>query len=429
MTSSMTVEGITIEGMTMEGKTLEGKTIALAVTGSIAAYKAVEVARLCLKAGAKVVPLMTTSAQRFVGAVTLAGITGEPVATDMWDPAFPGEMHVTIAARADVLVIVPATADLLARLAQGRADDLITATALCARGPVLAAPAMHPRMWMHPATQKNVVELARQGRVRLIGPVEGPVASGESGMGRMAEPAAIVSAIAAALRGRALDLAGKRIVVTAGPTHEAIDPVRYLGNRSSGRMGFAIAAAAAARGAEVTLVAGPVALATPRGVKRIDVESAAQMQRALDDVMGIDLANVDALVMAAAVADFRAAQASATKLKKAAGESASSIALTKNPDLLAAVGARRTGARPVLVGFALETGDDAAVLAYARAKLDAKKVDVVVANAAHESLGQTTNRVALVTKDGTKGAPEAFSAGAKDELAGRILDAIVARLP
>jgi len=312
MTSS-----ITIEGMTMEGK-----TIALAVTGSIAAYKAVEVARLCLKAGAKVVPLMTTSAQRFVGAVTLAGITGEPVATDMWDPAFPGEMHVTIAARADVLVIVPATADLLARLAQGRADDLITATALCARGPVLAAPAMHPRMWMHPATQKNVEELARQGRVRLIGPVEGPVASGESGMGRMAEPDAIVSAISAALRGRALDLAGKRIVVTAGPTHEAIDPVRYLGNRSSGRMGFAIAAAAAARGAEVTLVAGPVALVTPRGVKRIDVESASQMQRALDDVMGIDLANVDALVMAATVADFRAAQASTTKIKKAAGESA-----------------------------------------------------------------------------------------------------------
>src|SRR5512141_2102311 len=148
--------------------TLAGKTIALAVTGSIAAYKAVEVARLCIKAGAKVLPLMTASAQKFVGAVTLAGITGEAVATDMWDPAFPGEMHVTIAARADVLVIVPATADLLARLAQGRADDLVTATALCARGPVLAAPAMHPRMWLHPATQKNVEELARQGRVRLI---------------------------------------------------------------------------------------------------------------------------------------------------------------------------------------------------------------------------------------------------------------------
>ena len=408
--------------------TLAGKTIALAVTGSIAAYKAVEVARLCIKAGAKVLPLMTTSAQRFVGPVTLAGITGEPVAMDMWDPAFPGEMHVTIAARADALVIVPATADLLARLAQGRADDLVTATALCARGPVLVAPAMHPRMWLHPATQKNVEELARQGRVRLIGPVVGAVASGENGIGRMEEPAAIVNAIAEALgsagaaAGTTTDLAGRRIVVSAGPTHEAIDPVRYLGNRSSGRMGFAIAGAAAARGADVTLIAGPVSLATPPGVTRRDVESAEQMQRALDDVMGDDLAKVAALIMAAAVADFRAAQASTTKIKKGAGTP--TLALVKNPDLLAAIGARRTGARPVLVGFALETGDDAAVLAYAKAKLDAKKVDVVVANAAHDSLGHTTNRVALVTKDGA----QPFTDGAKDDLANRILDEVERRL-
>jgi phosphopantothenoylcysteine decarboxylase/phosphopantothenate--cysteine ligase len=419
--------------------TLAGKTIALAVTGSVAAYKAVEVARLCIKAGAKVLPLMTTSARRFVGPVTLAGITGEPVATDMWDPAFPGEMHITIAARADALVIVPATADLLARLAQGRADDLVTATALCARGPVLVAPAMHPRMWTHPATQKNIEELARQGRVTMIGPVEGLVASGESGIGRMVEPAEIVEAIARALRDETAgsgtgtatatavsrDLAGRKVLVTAGPTHEAIDPVRYLGNRSSGRMGFAIAAAAAARGADVTLVSGPVALATPNGVKRIDVESAEQMRRALDDAMGADLANVDALIMAAAVADFRAAQASTTKIKK--GDGAPSIALVTNPDLLATIGARRSQAaraRPVLVGFALETGDDAAVLAYAKKKLDAKKVDIVVANAAHESLGQITNRVALVTKDGA----QPFSSGAKDELANRILDEVVTRL-
>jgi phosphopantothenoylcysteine decarboxylase/phosphopantothenate--cysteine ligase len=407
--------------------TLAGKTIALAVTGSIAAYKAVEVARLLIKAGARVLPLMTTSAQRFIGPVTLAGITGEPVATDMWDPAFPGEMHVTLAARADALVIVPATADLLARLAQGRADDLVTATALCARGPVLVAPAVHPRMWLHPATQKNVEELARQGRVRLIGPVVGAVASGESGIGRMEEPAAIVTAVGAALllgtagmsAGSAgSDLAGKRIVVTAGPTHEAIDPVRYLGNRSSGRMGFAVAAAAAARGAHVTLIAGPVALTTPAGVKRLDVESAEQMQRALDDAMGDDLSKVDALVMAAAVADFRAAQASATKIKKREG--APAIALVANPDLLAGIGARRSGSRPVLVGFALETGDDAAVRAYAEAKLVAKKVDVVVANAAHESLGQTSNRVALVTKDGA----QPFVAGSKHDLANRILDQV-----
>ena len=399
---------------------LAGRTIALAVTGSIAAYKAVEVARLCIKAGAKVLPLMTTSAQRFVGAVTLAGITGEPVATEMWDPAFPGEMHVSLAARADVLVIVPATADLLARLAQGRADDLLTATALCARGPVLAAPAMHPRMWLHPATRRNVDELARQGRVTLVGPVDGPVASGESGIGRMVEPAELVAAIGRALAGG--DLVGRSLVVTAGPTHEALDPVRYLGNRSSGKMGFAIAARAAARGAKVTLVAGPVALATPPGVARVDVESAFEMQVALDAALGPGLDGADALVMAAAVADFRALEPSATKIKK--GADAPALALTKNPDLLAAIGARRQTRRPVLVGFALETGDDDVVLAYARAKLVAKKVDLVVANAAHESLGQATNRVALVRSEGA----EPFQVGTKEAVADRILDAIASAL-
>jgi phosphopantothenoylcysteine decarboxylase/phosphopantothenate--cysteine ligase len=415
---------------------LSGKTVALAVTGSIAAYKAVEVARLCIKAGAKVLPLMTASAQKFVGPVTLAGITGEAVATDMWDPSFSGEMHVSIAARADVIVIVPATADLLARLAQGRADDLVTATVLCARGPVLAAPAMHPRMWEHPATVRNVAELAAQGRVQLVGPVVGLVASGESGMGRMAEPAEIVGAIENALGGRSgtgtgtgtgrdlsgRDLSGRRILVTAGPTHEAIDPVRYLGNRSSGRMGFAIAERAVARGAEVTLVAGPVGLKTPAGVTRVDVESAAQMQQAVDAAMGADLAKVDALVMAAAVADFRAAEASTTKIKKDGGVPA--IVLAKNPDILAAVGARRSSKKPVLVGFALETGDDALVLAYARAKVAAKKVDFVVANAAHESLGRDTNRVAFVSADGD--AP--FAAGTKEDVADRILTEIARRL-
>lgn len=406
---------------------LEGRTVALAVTGSIAAYKAVEVARLCIKAGAKVLPLMTTSATRFVGPVTLAGITGEPVATDMWDPAYPGEMHVAIAARADVLAIVPATADLLARLAGGRADDLVTATALCARGPVLAAPAMHPRMWSHPATRRNVAELARQGRVTLVGPVDGPVASGESGVGRMAEPSDIVAAIRGALAALAPasgDLAGKRVVVTAGPTHEALDPVRYLGNRSSGRMGFAIASRAALRGARVTLIAGPVALATPPGVTRFEVESAAEMERALEEALGPDLSRADALVMAAAVADFRPESSSATKIKKEAGRGAPTITLTKNPDLLAGIGARRTGARPLLVGFALETGDDAAVVAYARKKLASKRVDLVVANAAHESLGRETNRVAIVD---ASGAGE-FTPGTKEDVAERLLDRIASAL-
>lgn len=402
---------------------LAGRTVALAVTGSIAAYKAVEVARLCIKAGARVLPLMTSSATRFVGPVTLAGICGEPVATDMWDPSYPGEMHVAIASRADVIAIVPATADLLARLAEGRADDLLTATVLCARTPVLAAPAMHPRMWAHPATRRNVEELARLGRVSLVGPVHGEVASGESGIGRMEEPAAIVEAIARALGPR--DLAGKRVVVTAGPTHEAIDPVRFLGNRSSGRMGFAIAARAAARGAAVTLVAGPVSLPTPAGVVRRDVVSADEMGAALAGVLGEDLGGADALVMAAAVADFKAAAPSAEKIKK--GAAATQIALARNPDLIADIGARRSAARrarPVLVAFALETGEDAAVVAYAEKKRVEKSVDLVVANAAHESLGRETNRVALVEAGGAG----PFVSATKDALADLILDRVASRL-
>lgn len=401
---------------------LAGRTVALAVTGSIAAYKAVEVARLLVKAGAKVLPMMTTSASRFVGPVTLAGICGEPVAIDMWDPSYPGEKHVVLASRADVIAIVPATADLLARLAHGRADDLVTATVLCARGPVLVAPAMHPRMWDHPATKDNVATLARHGRVTFVGPVEGPVASGESGMGRMAEPEAIASAIAAAVNGRG-DLAGRHVVVTAGPTYEPLDPVRFLGNRSSGKMGFALAARAAARGAKVTLIAGPVALATPAGVARVDVESASELAEALDRVLGADLSGADALVMAAAVADFRPATASEVKIKKEDG-GVPAVVLAKNPDVLAGIGARRAGARPVLVGFALETGDDAQVLAYARKKLAQKRVDLVVANAAHVSLGHDTNRLAIVEGEGD--AP--FTTGTKEALADVVLDRLAARL-
>ena len=297
-------------------------TIALAVTGSIAAYKAVEVARLLRKSGVKVLPLMTASASRFVGPVTLSGICGEAVATDMWDPSFPGELHVSIAERADAILIVPATADVLARLASGRADDLVTATALCARGPVIVAPAMHPRMWQHPATQANVAVLRE--RVRFVGPVHGPVASGDVGMGRLADPGAIVEAALAAIAPRGgSDLAGKLIVVTAGPTFEPIDPVRFLGNRSSGQMGFSIAGRAAARGARVILVAGPVSLATPHGVDRRDVQTTTEMGAALDAA----LPGADALIMAAAVADFRPSVTSATKLKKGAADEPTAITL------------------------------------------------------------------------------------------------------
>lgn len=399
---------------------MKGRTIALCVTGSVAAYKAVEVARLLIKRGARVIPVMTASGARFVGPVTLSGICGEAVASDMWDPKFSGEMHVSIAARADAVAIVPATADVLARLAHGRADDLVAALALSARGPIVAAPAMHPRMWSHPATQQNVATLARHGRVALVGPVDGDVASGESGMGRMADPEAIADMIARALGPRDLD--GVRVLVTAGPTVEDLDPVRFLGNRSSGKMGFAIADRAAARGAEVTLVTGPVSLATPPGVRRVDVRGALAMRAALWDAAGGDLSKIDALVMSAAVADYRPAQVSAEKLKKQ-GDRAS-IDLVKNPDLLAEVGAARTGKRPVLVGFAVETGGQDAVVAYARGKLAAKRVDLVVANEAGVAFAGDDNRATIVSGDSA----DALAPMSKLALADVILDRVRARL-
>jgi phosphopantothenoylcysteine decarboxylase/phosphopantothenate--cysteine ligase len=392
-------------------------TVVLAVSGSIAAYKAAEVARLLVQAGARVLPVMTRAAQRFLGPTTLSGICGEPVRETMWDPGFAGELHVALAAEADVVLLVPATADLLARLAQGRADDLVTALALCARGPVLAAPAMHPRMWGHPATARNVAALAADGRVELVGPVDGEVASGERGVGRMAEPAAI--AAAALARAGRRDLEGIRIVVSAGPTVEDIDPVRFIGNRSTGKMGFAVAERAAARGAAVTLVAGPVALSTPFGVRRIDVRGALEMRGALWQALGPDLGAADALIMTAAVSDYRPAEARTAKMKRAA--EAISLELVANPDLLAEIGAARAGgARPVLVGFAVETDTDEGVVASARRKLADKRVDMIVANHADDAFGRDDNRATIVTAD----PPVALGVLPKPDLADRILDRV-----
>ncbi|HEY8038138.1 MAG TPA: bifunctional phosphopantothenoylcysteine decarboxylase/phosphopantothenate--cysteine ligase CoaBC [Polyangiaceae bacterium] len=395
---------------------LSGRTIALCVTGSIASYKAVELARLLVKSGARVLPVMTASASRFLGPVTLAGITGEAVATDMWDASQPGELHVRLAERADLVAVVPATADVLARLAQGRADDLVTALALCARGPVVAAPAMHPRMWEHPATQRNVAELGAQKRVTLVGPVSGEVASGDVGHGRMAEPDAILAAIATALSPR--DLAGLRLVVTAGPTLEDVDPVRFLGNRSTGKMGFAIAERAAARGADVTLVAGPVSLPCPHGVRRIDVRGAVAMRAVLWKELGLDLSRADALVMAAAVADYRPAETSASKIKKSADRA--TLELVRNPDLLAEIGAARAGKRPALVGFAVESEGGEALVAYARRKLADKRVDLMVANEAGESFGREDNRATLVTADAVKALPTMSKASLADLVLQRV---------
>jgi phosphopantothenoylcysteine decarboxylase/phosphopantothenate--cysteine ligase len=403
----------------MSYRSSERPTVALAVSGSIAAYKAVEVARLLVKAGARVIPLMTRSAQEFIGPMTLSGICGEPVRTEMFDPSYPGEAHVRIAAEADVLVIVPATADLLARLAAGRADDLVTALALCTDKPVLAAPSMHPRMWSHPAVQANVATLRAQRRVELVGPVDGEVASGDTGIGRMAEPVQI--AAAALARAGKQDLEGLRLVITAGPTVEDLDPVRFIGNRSTGKMGFAVAERAAARGGKVTLIAGPVSLPTPFGVHRIDVRGALAMQSVLWQALGPDLGHADALVMTAAVADYRPAEEHAMKIKRS--KERMTVELVPNPDLLAEIGAARLGERPVLVGFAVETGTDEQVIAYAKGKLESKKVDMVVANDARESFGRDDNRAAIVDRSGV----EMLGTLTKHEVADRILDRIAAR--
>jgi len=399
---------------------LAGKRVTLVVSGSIAAFKAALVARLLVAEGAEVQTLFTRSAREFVGEATFSGITGKPVLSTMFDPSTPGELHVELASRSDLVLIVPATADLLARLAQGRADDLVTATVLCATCPVLVAPAMHPSMWNHPATQRNLSTLASDGRVTRVGPVYGEVASGETGVGRMSEPAEILAAVLVTLAPH--DLAGRHIVVTAGPTIEDVDPVRFISNRSSGKMGFALAERAAARGARVTLIAGPVKLDTPFGAQRVDVRSAVAMRGAVWQALGPDLANADALIMAAAVGDYRPEETRATKLKRGVKES--SIALVQNPDILAEIGHARSTRRPVLVGFAVEADSEEKVLGYARGKLESKKVDVVVANHADDSFGKDDNRITLVTTDATDPLPRL----SKIELADHVLDWVARRL-
>jgi phosphopantothenoylcysteine decarboxylase / phosphopantothenate---cysteine ligase len=387
---------------------LVGKRITLCVGGSIAAYKAPILVRLLLRAGAIVQPVMTRSAQRFVGRATLSGLTGRTVHLDMFRGA--GELHVELGRDSDLIAVVPATADLLARLAQGRADDLVTATAMCARCPVLMAPAMHPRMWAHPLTQSNVERLRAVLGWELLGPVFGEVASGELGLGRLLEPEQIFAAIERALTvtegspaapsvaaTHPLGVEGRHIVVTAGPTVEDLDPVRCLTNRSSGKMGFAIARSAALHGARVTLIAGPVALPTPPGVLRIDVRSALDMQAALASAMGEGLRAADALVMCAAVSDYRPKVRSTVKLKRAEGKLA--LELVPNPDLLAELGRARRGTTPFLLGFAVESEPGERLVALARDKLRRKQVDAVVANLAVDALGTDATRALLVTQD------------------------------
>jgi phosphopantothenoylcysteine decarboxylase/phosphopantothenate--cysteine ligase len=403
-----------------QGGRLRGKRITLCVTGSVAAYKSVLLLRALKQEGAELEVVLSRSGAEFVGPATVAGLTGRAPHTAMFSGSHAGELHVELASRSDLLVIAPATADVLARLAQGRADDLITATALCAACPVLVAPAMHPRMWAHPATQRNVQTLSADGRVGFVGPVEGEVASGDVGLGRLAEPDTILSFIIAQLSSGMLR--GRHIVISAGPTAEDIDPVRFISNRSSGKMGFALAERAAAHGAKVTLIAGPVALSTPAGVARVDVRSALAMRGALWQALKPDLSGADALIMTAAVADYRPAETHASKLKR--GESSVGLELVPNDDLLAEIGVARRAELPVLVGFALETETGESLINAARGKLAKKRVDMVVANHPDTSIGRESISGSLV---GVRDA-EAFGPLAKRDAADRILEFVVSEL-
>ena len=411
----------TLPGEIPSGRSgLAGRDVTLCVTGSVAAYKAVLLVRQLLGEGARVNVVLSRTAREFVGPATFAGLTGRPVLSEMFSADLTGEPHVELGQKSDLVLVVPATADVLSRMAQGRADDLTTALVLCARCPVLVAPAMHPSMWSHPATAQNVAQLVAQGRVTFVGPVEGEVASGERGMGRMAEPEESARHASALLS--AASLRGVRVLVTAGPTAEDIDPVRYVGNRSSGKMGFSIAERAAMRGATVTLIAGPVGLPTPVGVTRLDVRSAESLRQALWDVLGPDLSGTDALIMAAAVADYRPAAPSSTKLRRT--EQGLTLELVPNPDLLAEVGRTRKSARPVLIGFALGTESDERAVATARAKLVEKRVDLVVSNHAEESIGRDDIRAMLV---GPRSC-EVIERSAKRVLADRLLDLVALEL-
>ncbi|SKB64259.1 bifunctional phosphopantothenoylcysteine decarboxylase/phosphopantothenate--cysteine ligase CoaBC [Sphingopyxis flava] len=387
---------------------MAAKRILLIIGGGIAAYKSIELVRLLRKAGMTVRCVLTRAGEQFVTPLTLAALSENKVYTSLFDLKDEVEMgHIQLSREADLVVVAPATADLLAKMAAGIADDLATTLLLATDKPVLAAPAMNVRMWLHPATQRNVVTLRGDG-VTVMEPDEGEMACGEYGPGRLPEPEAIKQAIDDALaRAPAAvpltgqpdfapanhrPLYGRRLLVTAGPTHEPIDPVRYIANRSSGKQGFAIAAAAAEAGAEVLLVAGPVPLPTPPGVVRIDVETAVEMAAEVEAALP-----ADAAIMVAAVADWRAADTRAKKIKKDGSGHVPPLALAENPDILAGL-ARSAKRPPLLIGFAAETND---VIDHAQAKLARKGCDWIVANdVSADPMGGETNRVHIVSKDG-----------------------------
>jgi phosphopantothenoylcysteine decarboxylase/phosphopantothenate--cysteine ligase len=379
---------------------LNGKHILLAMTGGIAGYKIAELTRLFVKGGATVQVMMTEAAEQFITAVTMQALSGRPVYTSQWDARPDNNMaHINLSREADVMLVAPASADAIAALAQGRADDLVSLTALARRiheCPLLVVPAMNREMWAHPATQRNVARITSDGAT-VIGPANGDQACGETGDGRMLEAQQIFDDVEAFLAPKPLQ--GRNVLVTAGPTFEPIDPVRGITNHSSGKMGFAIARAAAEAGAEVTLVAGPVHLPTPRGVRRIDVQTARQMH---DNVMLL-APGQHAFVATAAVADWRPAEAHEHKLKKAeGGVSAPTIAMTENPDILAAVAGLNSP--PYCVGFAAESEK---LAEHADAKRRRKGIPLIVANLGPATFGRDDNALLLIDEQGQRELPRA----------------------
>lgn len=395
--------------------------VTLGVSGGIAAYKACSLLRLLSESGCDVTVVPTESALHFVGSATWSALSGKPVATDVWSDA-QGVAHVRIGRESDLVVVAPATADLLARAAHGLANDLLTNVLLTARCPVLMAPAMHTEMWEHPATQANVATLRSRG-VIVIDPAVGRLTGADSGAGRLPEPEQLADVVLATLAvGGRRDLVGRKVVISAGGTREPLDPVRYLGNRSSGRQGWALASAAAARGADVTVVAANVDLLDPLGVGVLRVETAEQMRAAIH----AKSADADVVVMAAAVADFRPDSVATDKIKKSKEPDPLNLAL--NPDILAELVAHRGAAtRPLLVGFAAETGDaNGTVLDHGRTKLAAKGCDVLVVNdvSGDKAFGTLDNAAVILDQSGVT---REVARGPKLDLANAVWDVVAER--
>lgn len=394
---------------------LDGKKVLVGVSGGIAAYKSPDLVRRLRERGAEVQVVMTAGASRFVTPMTFQAVSGRPVRHELWDEDAEAAMgHIELARWADILLVAPASADFIARLAAGLADDLLATVCLATEAPILLAPAMNRAMWNNAATRENVERLRDRG-VGILGPGRGDQACGETGEGRMLEPAQLAEDVAARFDGGEGLLAGRRVVVTAGPTREIIDPVRYLTNRSSGKMGFAVARAARLEGAEVTLIAGPVSLETPAGVNRVDVESADEMMEAASTAAR----GADVFIAAAAVADYRPVAPAAQKIKKTAESLA--LDLTRNPDVLATIAAQDN--RPFMVGFAAETQD---VEANAGAKLKAKHLDMIAANRVGPGVGFDCDDNSLTVL--WPGGREEFPPGNKRDLARRLVGLIAERI-